>query len=425
MRPGPLLSIAFASLSCLLSLSPHAAAQALRVSTITFSGDDTPAADLLAASGLKTGLLDAAQVKAGAQKLSDTGMFDKVDFQVKAGVLDFKLQPTAERLPDHFENFAWWTDTALNEKVHAMVPLYHGKVAAGSGLDAQVTAALTAIAAEQHVKATVQATPEVDPETRRIAAVRYNILDPLISIGTVTISGGAAMQAELSAMAKGAAGQPFYRTTPDVLAQAVRSICDQHGYLDPAPTRVTAQSPVAAGDGFVVPLAMEVAEGQQFRVESIRFAQPAAVHGSEFQKNSTLHPGDVANQELLRRNLLLVSVPYARQGYLHAKVSTDRALDKSAARVTYTVKVEPGDLYHFGKLQLENLSDAQRAELLRVWKMQPGDPFDVSYAKGVLNANARQLHSLDGYSAKYKQVEHLDTHVVDLVMTFTKGGSLH
>jgi hypothetical protein len=32
--------------------------------------------------------------------------------------------------------------------------------------------------------------------------------------------------------------------------------------------------------------------------------------------------------------------------------------------------------------------------------------------------------SLDGYSASYKQFEHEDTHVVDLVVTFHQGGPL-
>jgi hypothetical protein len=35
------------------------------------------------------------------------------------------------------------------------------------------------------------------------------------------------------------------------------------------------------------------------------------------------------------------------------------------------------------------------------------------------------LHELDGLSASYKQSEHEDSHVVDLTVTFQKGGAVN
>jgi hypothetical protein len=55
--------------------------------------------------------------------------------------------------------------------------------------------------------------------------------------------------------------------------------------------------------------------------------------------------------------------------------------------------------------------------------MVAGSPYDVSYPALFLQKN-KQLHALDGYSASYKQYEHEDSHVVDLVVTFRKGGPL-
>ena len=54
--------------------------------------------------------------------------------------------------------------------------------------------------------------------------------------------------------------------------------------------------------------------------------------------------------------------------------------------------------------------------------MNAGDAFDATYPPGFLKQNAAKLHSMDDYSATYKQSEHEDTHAVDLVVTLRKGG---
>ena len=53
--------------------------------------------------------------------------------------------------------------------------------------------------------------------------------------------------------------------------------------------------------------------------------------------------------------------------------------------------------------------------------MNPGDVFDATYPPGFLKQNAAKLHSLDDFSATYKQAEHEDTHAVDLAITLRKG----
>ncbi len=77
-----------------------------------------------------------------------------------------------------------------------------------------------------------------------------------------------------------------------------------------------------------------------------------------------------------------------------------------------------------GKLELANVSDTQRAQFLSVWKMNAGDPYDASYPPSFLVKNHASLRAFDDYSASYKQYEHEDTHIVDLVVTFQHGGPL-
>lgn len=414
----PLLS------ACVLLCSLFSAqAQKLNVSTIAFSGDSLPSADLLAASGLKSGPLDAAEVQAGAQKLNDSGMFSHIGFAVRGGALEFQLTPATGSVPAHFENFPWWTDKVLIEKVHAVAPLFEGRVIPGTGLDQQVAGALTTLVAAEHITATVESHAEI--VGAGAAAVRYRIATPAITVGMVTLNGGSsAMSKELAPIAKAASGQPYDAyATPDLLQQAIWSVYGNRGYLEVS-AKATRGELSAAADGIAVPMEVEIVEGPQYRLEAMRFAHPLLLNEAEFQSKASLHPGDIANQELLRSSLLLVDTPYRKQGYLRAKITAAPSLNTATQKVSYAIEVEPGDVYRFGKLSLANASDVQRREFLMKWKLQAGDIYDATYTPSFLTSNAKSLHSFEGYSATYKEITHLDTHVVDLEITCQKGGPL-
>ena len=55
--------------------------------------------------------------------------------------------------------------------------------------------------------------------------------------------------------------------------------------------------------------------------------------------------------------------------------------------------------------------------------MNPGDPYDVTYLESFLLKNTA-IQSLRGLSAKYKAISDPNTHLVDLTVTFVKGGTL-
>jgi outer membrane protein assembly factor BamA len=423
MRTLPFLSASLLVICSAFSVE----AQTLNVTTITFSGDTISSADLQAASGLKPGQLDAAQVQAAAQRLNNSGLFSHIDFAVRGAVLQFQLTPATGRLPVRFENFPWWTDNALIETVHAALPLFHGSVIPGTGLDQQVADTLTGLLAKQQVTASVESHPEIAQGAAGPTAVRYRIATPGIMVGTVTLNGESeAMSTELAPIAKAASGEPYDAyVTPDLLQQAIRSVYGNHGYLDAAISRVAHGEPSADASGFAVPMALQIVEGAQYRLETMRFGHPLLLSEAEFQAKSSLHAGDVANQELLRRSLLLIGIPYRKQGYLDAKIMGTPSLDTAAKKVSYTIQVEPGAIYHFGKLSLVNVTDAQSEAFLKSWKVQAGDVYDATYPPGFLTANAKSLHAWEGYGATYREIRHLDTHIVDLEVTCLKNPSQH
>ena len=117
--------------------------------------------------------------------------------------------------------------------------------------------------------------------------------------------------------------------------------------------------------------------------------------------------------------------PYVTRGYLRAKITATPEFHRAERTVDYAIAVTPGDVYTMGTLQVKNLDVEKTALFLKVWTMQAGAPYDASYVSQILKRNAKDVHALDGYSASYKQYEHEDTHVVDLVISFVKGGTLN
>jgi outer membrane protein assembly factor BamA len=89
--------------------------------------------------------------------------------------------------------------------------------------------------------------------------------------------------------------------------------------------------------------------------------------------------------------------------------------------VDYTIAVQPGPVYRMGKLTLENLSAAQKAELMPYWLLKPGDVFNPELIPQSVNGyhrmRAADLQSIrGGFAAKW--TENQDAHTVDVVVTF-------
>jgi outer membrane protein assembly factor BamA len=145
----------------------------------------------------------------------------------------------------------------------------------------------------------------------------------------------------------------------------------------------------------------------------------------EFAKAAKIHPGDIANEDLLRGTMAMISGPYKAHGYLRAKIDAKPTMDSAARTVDYAIAVQPGPVFHMGELSLVNLNQQQKAQVLQYWPLRPGDVYDAVLVPQFLTKYKNQLHSLDGWSASYKAFEHEDTQIVDLVVTFRPGGPLN
>ena len=256
--------------------------------------------------------------------------------------------------------------------------------------------------------------------------MEYHIDTPAVQVGSVHLSGVSAQWAEpVLAIQKAAEGQAFDRRRRLTLATALRAIYHRQGYLGEALTGFTHGAPELAQGRILVPVSATVQEGPQYRVRGMHFAGDAVVSAEAFDKMAKLHLADIANEDQLRATLAELAAAYESRGYLRAKVDDTPTLDAGRRTVDYAITVQTGPVFHMGTLALVNLNERQTAEVRQCWPLHEGDVYDAVLVPQFLNRYRNQLHSLDGWSASFMANEHDDTKVVDLVVTFQRGGPLH
>ena len=371
--------------------------------------------------------MDQGAMQAAAARLNDSGMFATVRFSFNGRELHYELTPATNLLPARFADFPWWSEKDLFVQLSAKVPLFHGQAAPESGTERKLIKALTAMLTAQKVEAQIAAMPDMDSATGKPNALIFRVTSPPVQIGELTFTGATAEWTDRLAEIGKAALKVDYSAveTPATFTQAVQSVYRDKGYLEVSVPSVVAQPPVMDSGVVRVPMVIAIEPGAQYRLGQFSLAGSVLMDQPQFLAKATLKPGDVVEEQKLRQTMSMLSSPYVTRGYLRAKITATPEYHRSQGTVDYLINVTPGDVYTMGTLQVKALDVERTALVVKTWKLEAGAPFDASYVTQFLKRNAKDLHPLDGYSASYKQYEHEDTHVVDLVVTFVKGGTLN
>src|SRR5213594_3948086 len=335
-----------------------------------------------------TGLVPGAQIgrddlQAAADKLVQSGLFAKVsyNFQTKlASVLVTYHVEESPRIPVFFDNIPWLTDSALGDAIRGKLPFFDGTLPeAGAAVDQAVDAVKELLASRGvpgSLEHTVIANPHgegnlqefhVEGSAPQIAKLEFS--DP-------ALLNSKAVQQHLSEII----GKPYSRLTIELfLSEAVRPIYLQQGYLrvklgppevrlagDPnqkLPSQIPVYVPVARGD---------VADGMQ-------------VEGG----------WDRAREE------------YAHRGYLDAKIDPVPAYDDQGHTVSYSVSIQEGPQYRFGKMILTGISPAAERKLHAAWPIATGELFDKAKFEELLSKlQTRQEQVFGELPVHYDNVGH-------------------
>ena len=379
-------------------------------------------ADLNAVAALKLGgQLGTANIDPALQRLSDTGLFADIRYTIDDRAIIFTLtpQPDSAMLPAVYSNFVIFQPGELTPLIHARVPLFNGKIPAAGNLQQSVQDALVGILKEKGLGSAT-----VDSIATNKGAVSFSISNPPVQVQSLHVEDVSPLAApKVAEVQKAISMSDFEVGSEDAARKRLEDAYKDLAFLDVAIDQPTHTAPIVTPDKILVDLTTTAHEGTQYHLAKLELPATSIVPMADLEKAATLKPGDLATRIELLSTAARVDRQFTRHGYMDAKFSATTTKDTAAHTVVYTLNVIPGEQFHLASVKAVNLTPEQQKDFDSAFKLHPGDPYDEDYVATFLKQN-RNLKSFTGYSATYKQAAHVDTHGVDLTMTFVKGGSL-
>jgi outer membrane protein insertion porin family len=404
---------------CSCAFAPYLLAQGKTSPTISFTGaPNYSQAELLAFTGLKSSSTQQ-QMDAAAQRLSDTGLFEEVNFSGNSKGIVFTLKPAKATRAAGYSNFVLWSDDELDRSIKARVPLYRAAaVPVGSKMEDAISAALTAILEEKGIAG---ASITLMPKGKELV---FSIGSPSVRIHSLTLNGAsAAMQPKIDHVVHEMTGLPWDNESFKDVSVRVGDDYRNEGYRDFALVKQERSAPAITANGIELDLTASISEGAQYHVSQFNWAGSDALSTAQFKKVVTLKVGGPDSVYSLQESLILVAKAYRAKGYTLAVASAPPVVDPAAHQVAYTVSVEPGPLHHFNSVRFVGIGDDLAKQLNAAWQMKQGDIYDDSYAYKFITENSALNSALtkQGYRESIRPKLDTATHTADITITFSKA----
>ncbi|HYL86475.1 MAG TPA: POTRA domain-containing protein [Candidatus Angelobacter sp.] len=370
-----------------------------------------------------------ADLQAAADKLVQSGLFAKVsyNFQTRTGVIASYHVEEAPRIPAYFDNIPWFADSELADAIRTKLPFFDGTLPeAGAAVDLAAEA-IKELLASHNVQVSLEHMVIGDPlgeghvqqfhiEGSSLRISRLEFSDPSLLNSKVA-------QQHLSEIL----GKPYSRMTIDLfLTEAIRPVYLQQGYLHVklGPPEIRLSGPPAQKLPEQIPVYVPVTLGAVYHWGGVHWNGNQTV--SEFTLTGLMgiKAGDVANGMQIEAGWDHAREELAHHGFLDAKVDPVASYDESAHAVSYSVAVQEGLQYHFGKMVLTGLSPAAEKKLHTAWPVAAGDVFDKTKYEEILTKLQRHQEQIFGeLPLHYENVGHwlendASTGIVNVLLDF-------
>jgi outer membrane protein assembly factor BamA len=423
--PRP-ISLLLAAL-ILLSATFPALAQKFQPKNIRFIGvPEYSDQDLAAAAGLKPGmLLNIADMGDHAKQLMETGLFATINYRFEGSDIIATLTPAALLFPIRLQNLPIAAGPDLDAKLHSSFPLYHGKVPPEGGMLDDVRTGLEQILAAQGIKATVTATPWTDMKLNKVTAMSFSITAPPVLIGELRLDPASpALDPKAQEILAKQSGSAYDQEgSPSQIEVNLSNFYRDRGYLEAAIHAIPQLPPAVAPDAVRMPFTVSFTPGPLYKVASVQLNPGVLVTQADFDHQSGIHPGDIADRARIGQNWQFLARQYHNKGYMKAVIQATPSFDHAQATVAYTVAVEAGPAYTMGILRIDNVSDDLRAAMTAAWKMPAGAPFNegaVTSFFAIKDANPALARVFATASCKYFFTLNDENHTVDVVLKLEK-----
>ncbi|HEX4277337.1 MAG TPA: POTRA domain-containing protein [Bryobacteraceae bacterium] len=393
------------------------------VDSITIEGNKILSAPaIVTASGLKRGAVgNSAVFDAARDRLLASGYFDSIAYSYKPATagggydITFEVQEINILYPIRIDGLSASADE-ITAFLKTRDPLFIGRMPGTQQVlqrtSSEIEQYLTTKGHPEQVAAKVIATA---PEHFEID---FTPIKGLPAVSAVSFEGSKVISAiDLhNKISEVAFGQPFtdngFRT---LLQNQIVPLYEAKGYMRVNFPRITTEP---STDVTGVDVKVTVDEGEEYKLTRVAVFGKSDDESARILKTAKLPKLTIANFEEIRQAATRVQDSMRHQGYLDARVTTDKQVDEAKKTVAFFLVVETGPAYTFGKLNVGGLGLDGEAAIRKMWSVKTGDSFPSGYPDYFLGRVKEEglFDNLGGTSAKSDI--NPDTHVVDVTLDF-------
>lgn len=379
------------------------------------------AADIVAASGLRTGeSVTRDDFDAANQKLFETGFFASVNYRYAAktrgDVVGFSLTLQVAEEPAETQvivDIPGVDEAALWRDLAATSPFARPQMPQNEHAAAYYQHAIENWLRQNKRQDQILMKDETDLARGTMAVVF--VFANLPKIGEVVFSGNAALDnaALQRAIVKVAPGADYTdRLFRRMLELNVRPLYEEKGHLTVSFPHVTIADPAAATSTVNV----EINEGPPWtlgKVELTGLGLPV----NEMKTAAQFPEGKLADWKQILACIESMELVLKRNGYLNVSSKPVRSFHENGNVVDLNVQVRKGEQFVFAGLQISGFSPELEQKARKLWKLQQGAPMDMPYVDEYIRA------MLDALRIQVRSVSNAlhvrrGTNLVDVALAF-------
>jgi outer membrane protein assembly factor BamA len=419
-----------AALIVALSISLPATAQYTIEKVVIHNAAPYTDKEIIAVTGLEAGqFLTHDSLINAAHHLLDTGLFEDAEVTLSSSgkartvVVNPKPIPLDKLLPTSFENLVWLTPGELTKEIHARLPLYRGVASDAGNFPDQIQNALQQILSAKGITATFSHAVIEPTNQHPIRTINFKVDEPQIRIATVhlSITGPPGAATQLAPLIKPALDKA---TNTDVneglggltLEDRLLTPARNAGYITAHLESLT-RTVAPTDKSLAVTYTATLNSGDPYKLSTITCDPTPLYSAADFDRDTKLHPGDLASASALYLTERPITTAYLLQGYMDVYLLSNPVPDTTTHTVAYKLQIVPGELYRLQTLNVTGLSPDARKAFDTAWTMKQGDPYSDLAVGIFLRKNIAQP-AFRAYTMTYQASADPQTHLVDLTLTF-------
>lgn len=378
---------------------------------------------VIGASGVAIGqVMKQPDFDAMKARLEQTGAFEVVSYRYdpsadgRGYALKIEVVEALQLFPYRFDELPA-PDSDLRKVLEQKQALFADRIPPTRTIMDSFAATLTEYLAGRGFKDTVIA--RVINEAPHLEILFQSSAQPLM-IGQIDFKGYRILDLSTlaNAFAPVAIGTPSReRDIRALLDSGLRPVFEAKGLMRVTYPKITAEK-MKDVEGAAVTI--EIVEGPRYQFGDVRMTG-SGMTNKEAMSYVDFKTGDPVNMDLPAVVVKKLKDRLRHYGYMANDVSFERKLDDKRLAVDITFKLDPGERYTFGQLDIKGLDITTEPFIRKMWALAEGKPYNASYPQHFLD-EVKEQGILDNLkSSAFEEQIDKQRAKVSVTLTFVGG----